>query len=89
VAVKSIPKVLKDPSASERKKAEQIPYLKREVRPSIITCRTLPPSCCPSPPRLLIATAPITRTAPCVSLPGGGPAGAERHAQCGQPGGGI
>ena len=30
-AVKSIPKVLEDPAASERKKAEQIPYLKREV----------------------------------------------------------
>lgn len=31
-AVKSIPKVLDDPQASERKKAEQIPYLRREVR---------------------------------------------------------
>ncbi|EFN55463.1 hypothetical protein CHLNCDRAFT_35404, partial [Chlorella variabilis] len=31
VAIKSIPKVLADPNASERKKAEQIPYLKREV----------------------------------------------------------
>jgi hypothetical protein len=31
VAVKSIPKVLIDPNASERKKKEQIPYLKREV----------------------------------------------------------
>lgn len=31
VAVKSIPKVLACPAASERKKAEQIPYLKREV----------------------------------------------------------
>ncbi|KAI3425767.1 hypothetical protein D9Q98_007742 [Chlorella vulgaris] len=30
-AVKSIPKVLNDPNASERKKKEQIPYLKREV----------------------------------------------------------
>lgn len=30
-AVKSIPKVLNDPAASERKKADQIPYLKREV----------------------------------------------------------
>lgn len=31
MAVKSIPKVLTDPNASERKKKEQIPYLKREV----------------------------------------------------------
>lgn len=30
-AVKSIPKVLRDPHASERKKASQIPYLKQEV----------------------------------------------------------
>ncbi|PRW33251.1 calcium-dependent kinase 17-like [Chlorella sorokiniana] len=30
-AVKSIPKVLTDPSASERKRASQIPYLRREV----------------------------------------------------------
>ncbi|KAL4458324.1 hypothetical protein ABPG75_013189 [Micractinium tetrahymenae] len=30
-AVKSIPKVLNDPNASERKRAEQIPYLRREV----------------------------------------------------------
>ena len=29
--MKSIPKVLRDPAASERKKASQIPYLKREV----------------------------------------------------------
>ncbi|KAL4423096.1 hypothetical protein ABPG77_004779 [Micractinium sp. CCAP 211/92] len=30
-AVKTIPKVLNDPTASERKRAEQIPYLRREV----------------------------------------------------------
>jgi hypothetical protein len=30
-AVKSIPKVLRDPAASERKRASQIPYLKQEV----------------------------------------------------------
>lgn len=31
VAIKEIPKVLDDPMATERKRAEQIPYLKREV----------------------------------------------------------
>lgn len=35
-AVKSIPKVLNDPSASERKRASQIPYLRREVRWSLL-----------------------------------------------------
>lgn len=29
--MKTIPKVLDDPAASERKRAEQVPYLQREV----------------------------------------------------------
>ncbi len=37
-AVKSIPKVLNDPAASERKRASQIPYLRREVRSAAACC---------------------------------------------------
>ena len=81
------PKVLADPNASERKKAEQIPYLKREVRPLALL---LPRPAFPPAP-LLSTSAPLARSArSCCRLPtGGGAAGAAGHAERGQPGGGV